>query len=56
LEKGDLTEITNWLRENIHTYGKLLIDDEIVRKATGKEFDPSYYAKYLEKKYTEIYG
>jgi len=56
LEKGDLTEITNWLKENVHKYGKLLIDDEIVRKATGKEFDPSYYAKYLEKKYTEIYG
>ena len=56
LEKGDLTEITNWLKENVHKYGKLLIDDEIVKRATGKEFDPSYYSKYLEKKYTEIYG
>lgn len=56
LESGDLTEITKWLNENVHKYGKLLIDDEIVKKATGEEFNPSYYAKYLKDKYTEIYG
>ena len=56
LESGDLTVITKWLNENVHKYGKLLIDDEIVRKATGEEFNPSYYAKYLKEKYTEIYG
>ena len=56
LEKGDLTEVTNWLRQNVHKYGKLLIDDEIVKRATGEEFNPKYYADYLTKKYTEIYG
>ncbi len=56
LEKGDLSEITKWLNENVHKYGKLLIDDEVVRKATGEEFNPKYYAKYLEEKYTAIYG
>ena len=56
LEKGDLKDITNWLKENIHQYGKLYIDDEIVKKATGEEFNPKYYAEYLKKKYTEIYG
>ena len=56
LEKGDLTEITKWLNENVHKYGKLLIDDEIVKKATGEAFNPKYYAQYLKEKYTSIYG
>ena len=56
LESGDLTPITNWLRDNVHKYGKLLIDDEILKSATGKSFDPKDYTKYLKEKYTRIYG
>ncbi|MCK5129265.1 MAG: carboxypeptidase M32 [Clostridiales bacterium] len=55
LKKGNLTEITKWLKENVQQYGRLYTDDKILNIATGKSFDPSYYTKYLNDKYREIY-
>ncbi len=52
--KGDLSEVTGWLKEKIHKYGCLLEPKDIIKNACG-EFDPKYFADYLEKKYTEIY-
>lgn len=56
LKSGDLTEITNWLKENVHQYGSLYRDEKIIKMATGEEFNPSYYAKYLDEKYRKIYS
>jgi carboxypeptidase Taq len=55
LQSGDLSPITGWLKENVHKYGKLLTDDEIITAATGKAFDPSAYTRYLDGKYRELY-
>ncbi len=55
IKSGDLTAVTNWLKENVHKYGKLLNDDVIIKNATGEEFNPVYYAKYLENKYKSLY-
>jgi carboxypeptidase Taq len=54
--KGDLTPVTEWLKENIHRHGALYEPDELIRRATGKPFDPAYYAEYLRKKYTDLYS
>ncbi len=55
LKSGDLSDITDWLKENVHKYGKLLNDDTILKKATGEEFNPKYYANYLKSKYKSLY-
>jgi carboxypeptidase Taq len=55
LKKGDLSPVTEWLKLNVHKYGKLMTDDRIIKRATGKAFDPSHYAVYLSKKYKELY-
>ena len=55
LKSGNLAPITDWLKENVHKYGKLLTDDEIITAATGKSFDPSAYTRYLDEKYRELY-
>lgn len=55
VRRGDLSQITAWLRGKIHQYGNLLEPADIVRNACG-EFDPAYYTDYLTKKYSEIYG
>ncbi len=52
--KGDLKNITGWLREKVHQYGGLMVPADVVKNACG-DFDPSYYTDYLTRKYTELY-
>lgn len=54
VERGDLSQVTDWLREKVHQYGCLLEPADVVRNACG-EFDPACYTDYLVKKYSEIY-
>ncbi|MBQ3079337.1 MAG: carboxypeptidase M32 [Clostridia bacterium] len=56
VEKGDLTNINEWLRQNIWTIGSMLEPGEIMERAFGGKFDPSYYTNYLKEKYETIYG
>lgn len=53
--KGDLSQISNWLREKIHQYGCLMEPTEVVKQACGT-FDPTVYTEYLKKKYSALYG
>lgn len=52
--KGDLSQVSAWLREKIHQYGSLKAPKDVVKNACG-DFDPTVYTDYLTKKYTEIY-
>lgn len=53
--KGDLSGVSEWLREHIHQYGRLMEPAEIVKQACG-ELDPTVYTDYLTEKYTKLYG
>ncbi len=55
VEKGELLEIKKWLNEKIHQYGSTKKPDFLIKNASGKDFDPSYYTDYLNKKYRELY-
>ncbi len=55
IEKGDLTAVSDWLKEKIHKYGSLLTPSEVLKNACG-EFDPGFYTKYLTEKYSRLYG
>lgn len=55
LEKGNLKVLTDYLGEHIHQYGALFDLDDLLKKATGEEFDPHYYIDYLKDKYTKLY-
>lgn len=56
LASGTTKEINEWLREHIHRYGASKYPKEILKLATGEEFDPGYYVDYLMHKFTEVYG
>ena len=56
LEKGDFTEINEWNRQHIWCHGRMMPPGELLEKALGEKFDPTYYTDYLEKKYSEIYS
>ncbi len=55
LRNNRFDECVAWLKENIQKYGALYEADEIMKKATGKEFDVNYYIEYLENKYKTLY-
>lgn len=56
MEKGNFGPINVWLRQNVHQYGKTKKNEEIIRIASGNDFDPKYYVKYLKDKFTKIYN
>ena len=52
--KGDLSKVTNWLREHIHRHGSFCKPGELFERVCGK-FDAKYYTDYLTEKYTKLY-
>jgi len=55
VSKGDLSQVSGWLKEKVHRYGGLLEPANVVKNACGG-FDPTVFADYLEKKYSALYG
>ena len=53
--RGDLSRVTEWLREKVHRFGGLLEPADVVKNACGT-FDPAVYTGYLAEKYGQLYG
>lgn len=51
LADGTTARINEWLKSHVHKYGSSKYPDEILRLATGEDFDPEYYVDYLISKY-----
>ena len=56
VSKANLASINEWLREHIHKYGASKYPKELIRIATGEDFNPNYYVDYLIDKYSKIYN
>ena len=54
VSRGDLSGVSEWLREKVHKFGGLLEPADVVKNACGV-FDPTVFAEYLEKKYSALY-
>ena len=53
LKDGTTGKVNEWLKEHVHKYGASKYPDEILRLATGEDFNPNYYVDYLIKKYSK---
>ena len=51
---GDLSRVTGWLKEKIHSHASFKKPGVLFKEVCG-EFDASYYTDYLTKKFTELY-
>lgn len=51
LRSGTTAKINEWLKNRVHKYGASKYPDEILRLATGEDFNPQYYVDYLISKY-----
>lgn len=56
MRRGDFTILLDWLRRNIHCHGRKFEPQELVTRITGSAIDPAPYMRYLENKYSAIYG
>ena len=52
---GDLAFVREWLRENIHQYGRQFSSTELCQKATGQPLSPDHFMRYLRHKYGSLY-
>ena len=55
VKNGNLAPINDWNRQHIWQYGQLYTPTQILQKTVGS-FDPTVFADYLEKKFTELYN
>ena len=56
IEKGEFSSLLGWLREKVHAHGAKFEPQELVERITGSTIDPQPYIKYLNTKYSDIYG
>ncbi len=56
IRKGRFSEWLAWLREHVHRHGVKFEPQELVQRITGSKIDPSAYMRYLNQKYSQIYG
>jgi carboxypeptidase Taq len=56
LAAGNLNEVNQWLKNNIHDRGNLYDPEDLIKLATGTTLDSKPFAEYLNKKYSALYG
>ncbi len=54
--EGNTGNILNWLRQNIHQYGRQYTSQELCKKATGEPLNTKYFIEYATKKFNGIYN
>lgn len=55
LQKGNTLPLLNWLRANVHQYGRQFTSEELCRKITGEALNSDYFMQHLLQKYSLIY-
>src|SRR5262249_33224286 len=56
-ERGEFDPLREWLRENLHRYGRKFTPSETLERAAGTvRIDPEPYVRYLRQKLSNIYG
>ena len=56
LAKGDTSQATGWLRNNLQTHGGLYEPEEVIEKACGKSPTATPLMVYLNNKFGALYG
>ncbi|MEO9895636.1 MAG: carboxypeptidase M32 [Paracoccaceae bacterium] len=55
LAKGDTSQATQWLRENLQRHGGLYEPVDVIARASGRKISPEPLIAYLKAKFGEIY-
>lgn len=49
--RGDLSALSDWLRQNIWQHGSRFDTDTLIRNASGETLNPSFFRRHLEQRY-----
>lgn len=53
--RGNMQPMLDWLKINVHCYGKMYSASELCERITGEKLNFSHFMNYVNKKYSEIY-
>ena len=56
LSSGDTSFILRWLQERMYVVGAIYTPPQLIERVTGEPPNPAYFARYLDSKFSEIYG
>lgn len=56
IRAGKFDALLEWLRTNIHVHGRKYDPQDLIQRVTGERISPEPYIRYLNHKYSEIYG
>lgn len=56
VESGDWSPLLAWLRPRIHAQGSRMSPSELIEQATGSAPSPEPFLRYVESKYSRLYG
>ena len=51
LRRGDLSSLAAWLRTHVHSHGRRLGMNELLKRATGRTLDPGAFEDHLRARY-----
>jgi carboxypeptidase Taq len=54
--EGNFECVNDWLKENIHRKSDLFDPEDLIKQATGTNLTSEPYLKYLNEKYSRLYG
>jgi carboxypeptidase Taq len=54
-ERGEFMPLREWLRENLHQYGRKFTPVEMLQRLTGSDIEVGPYVRYLYAKLRDIY-
>jgi carboxypeptidase Taq len=55
-DEGEFSELREWLRENLHRYGRKFTPRETLERVAGGPIDAGPYIRYLKDKLGQVYG
>jgi carboxypeptidase Taq len=56
ISQGETSVLLQWLRKNIHQYGRVFTSAELCQRISGESLNANYFMEYARQKYGEIYG
>ncbi len=54
IESQEVSRILDWLRKNVHHYGRSLDSEGLVKKVTGSKLSPNHFLEYLDNKVEKL--
>jgi carboxypeptidase Taq len=51
IRNGDFHTVTGWLKENVWANASLYSSEELIKRATGQDLNPTFFIEHLKERY-----